>query len=79
MITIEESYDWFDENRDTIITGHHGECVAIRGKEVSGYFPDEKTALNAMENYTEGTFIVQDCLSSEEDTVHYYTGAFSFQ
>ncbi len=36
---IHDEGDWFDENRDEIIKGHHGEWAEIRDHRVWGYFP----------------------------------------
>jgi hypothetical protein len=62
-----------------IIANHYGECAAITEKEVKGYFPNSHSAIEAMsKRYEQERFIVQDCLPLEEDTMHYYTGIFSF-
>jgi hypothetical protein len=72
---IDNEFDWFDSNRNHIIDGHRGQWVAIHNRNVSGYFNDHVAAIKFMgaSGVSAGDFIVQRCLTKEEDTIHCFT------
>jgi hypothetical protein len=65
-------YIWFDENRDSIIAEHSGECVLLKDYTVIGYFPNDNTALEYAQKtgFIMGDFLIQDCISANEDTLY---------
>jgi len=74
MNLINENYNWFNANRDTIIYRHHRELALITGKQVKGYFVSDKNALDyaLSHNMQYGSFIIQPCLTEQEETVYIY-------
>jgi len=80
MENLVDLYKWFDENRDTIINNHLNECVLLKDNTVIGYYPNTETALsNAQKNGFEmGEFLIQDCITNEEETMIYNNQAVCF-
>jgi hypothetical protein len=80
MADLDALYRWFDENRDHIITGHTGECVLLKDRSVAGYYPDTDAALSFAEKagFIIGEFLIQDCITREEDVMHYYNQSVCF-
>jgi len=80
MTNLDDLYRWFDKNRDSIIVDHLKECVLLKDNAVVGYYPDTDTALSAAQNsgFTMGDFLIQDCVTDEEDTMMYYNQAVCF-
>jgi hypothetical protein len=76
MANLDALFDWFDENRDTIIHDHYGERVLIKDNTVIGYYPDIDAALSAANksDLKLGNFLVQRCLTQEEDIEYVYAG-----
>lgn len=74
MDLIKENYNWFNDNRDAVINGHHGQLAFITDKHVIEYFNSDKDAIDyaKKKNITYGTFIIQPCVSLEEETVNIY-------
>lgn len=66
---IEELYKWFDTNREEIIKEHYGKQVLIHEQKAVGYFEDFTEALKYAKNanFTDGEFIIQDCLTIKEE------------
>jgi hypothetical protein len=75
MANLDALFGWFDENRDTIIHDHYGERVLIKDNAVIGYYPDIDAALVAANkrDLELGNFLVQRCLTQEEDIEYVYT------
>ena len=80
MENLKELYKWFDENRDTIIANHMGECVLLKDNAVTGYYPNTDAALSAAHKngFIMGEFLVQDCITAEEESMTYYNQAVCF-
>ena len=80
MKNLGELYKWFDENRDSIIANHSDECVLLKDNLVVDYYPDTEAALSAAEEkgFAMGEFLIQDCISDEDETMIYYNQAVSF-
>lgn len=78
MYNMKEDYEWFEANRDSIISNHHGQVVVIQNKQVIGYFQDAPAAVEGMKPQKIGTYIVQRCLTEQEDMSTYYTGRYAF-
>ena len=80
MENLVDLYKWFDENRDTIIYNHLNECVLLKDNTVIGYYPDTEAALsNAQKNgFVMGEFLIQDCITNEEETMIYNSQAVCF-
>jgi hypothetical protein len=66
-----EEYQWFKENRDTIIKDHYRENVLIHDKKVVGYYPNLDASADAADTmgFEPGTYTCQDCLPVDEDYV----------
>ncbi|MDR2943283.1 MAG: hypothetical protein LBV17_11900 [Treponema sp.] len=71
MENLIDLYKWFDENRDSIIDNHLNECVLLKDNTVIGYYHNTEAALsNAQKNgFVMGEFLIQDCITSEEETM----------
>lgn len=80
MANLNDLYKWFDENRSAIIDSHLNECVLIKDNSVIGYFPNTDAALLAAQKngFSIGDFLIQDCITDEEDTMMYYNQAVCF-
>jgi len=80
MVDLDNLYRWFDENRDVINKGHDGEYVLLRGNAVISYFDDENDALNYAQKsgFSMGDFLIQECISKDEECMYYYNEAVSF-
>ena len=80
MADLNGLYKWFDENRESIISNHSGECTLLKGNSVIGYYPNTDTALSAAEKlgFSMGDFLIQNCVSDEEESMTYYNQAVSF-
>ena len=80
MANLEDLYKWFDKNRDSIISNHSSECVLLKDNSVIGYYPNTEAALSAAQakGFSIGEFLVQECVTSEEDTMMYYNQAVCF-
>ena len=80
MANLEDLYRWFDKNRDSIITNHSDECVLLKDSSVIGYYPNVEAALSAAQKngYIMGDFLIQDCITKEEETMTYYNPAVCF-
>jgi hypothetical protein len=80
MADLNALYQWYDENRENIIKDHAGECVLLKDKAVVGYYPDTDTALSFAEKagFIMGDFLIQDCITREEDVMYYYNQSVCF-
>ena len=80
MANLDDLYKWFDENRDSIIANHSNECVLLKDNSVIGYYPNTEAALSAAQEkgFTIGDFLIQDCITDEDDTMMYYNQAVYF-
>ena len=80
MDNLLDLYKWFDENRDTIIANHLNECVLLKNNTVVGYYPNTETALSAAQKkgFVMGEFLIQDCITNEEETIIYNNQAVCF-
>jgi len=80
MSNLDDLYKWFDEHRDAIIRGHKGEYVLLKGNAAEKYFHDEDKALDYAKysGYSMGDFLIQECISKEEECMYYYNEAVSF-
>ena len=80
MENLKELYKWFDKNRDTIIDSHINECVLLKNNSVMGYYPNTDAALSAAQKngFIIGEFLIQDCITAEEESMTYYNQAVCF-
>ena len=68
MADLDALYAWFDENREHIIQNRRGERVLLKD------YPDMDTALSAAEEkaFVLGDFLIQDCVTGEEEAILFY-------
>lgn len=80
MADLNALYSWFNENRQNIIENHTEECVLLKDNTVIEYFPNTAAALSAAEKngFIMGDFLIQDCITEEEDCMMYYNQAVCF-
>jgi phospholipase C len=80
MTNLDDLYKWFDENRDIITKGHEDEHVLLKDNTVVSYFPDDDKALEYAQKsgFTMGEFLIQECISKDEESMYYYNEAVSF-
>ena len=73
MINLDDLYKWFDENRGTIIKGHEGDRVLLKNNTVISYFCDEDKALEYAQKsgYSMGEFLIQECITKDEECMYY--------
>jgi len=81
MKNLDDLYKWFDENRDTIIKGHEGNHVLLKDDKVVSYFHDDFEALEYAQKsgFEMGEFLIQECISKDEESMYYYNEAVSFE
>jgi len=74
MKNLDELYKWFDENRNSIIANHINECVLLKDNSVIGYYKDNDSALADAEKrgFAMGEFLIQDCISNEDEIMLFY-------
>ena len=80
MSELKDLYGWFDNNREDIITNHKNEFVLLADNAVIDYFPNMETALEGakQKNFTVGSFLIQRCITKEDDTLVYHNMAVTF-
>jgi hypothetical protein len=80
MENLDALYKWFDENRESIIDEHKGAYVLLKDNAVTAYFNSEGSALEYARNsgFPMGKFLIQECVSKEEECMYYYNEAVSF-
>jgi hypothetical protein len=80
MANLDNLYKWFDKNRGGIIKGHEGEYVLLKSNAVISYFQDDNAALEYAQKsgFPMGSFLIQECISKEEECMYYYNEAVSF-
>jgi len=80
MVNLDDLYKWFDQNRNTIIRGHEGEYVLLKDKTAISYFLDDGEALEyaRKSGFAVGEFLIQECISKDEESMYYYNEAVSF-
>ena len=80
MENLVDLYKWFDENRDIIIKSHLNECVLLKNNAVIGYYPNTEAALSVVQKngFIMGEFLIQDCITNEEETMIYNNQAVCF-
>ena len=80
MTNLVKLYKWFNDNRDNIIANHEDECVLLKDYAIIGYYPNTETALKAAKEsgLSLGDFLIQHCVTEEDDTMIYHGQAVSF-
>jgi hypothetical protein len=80
MIDLNDLYKWFDENRETIIKGHKGDHALLKDNTVVSYFKNDNKALEYAQKsgFAIGEFLIQECISKDEESMYYYNEAVSF-
>ncbi len=80
MVNLDDLYKWFDMNRDEIIKGHKGEYVLLKDNGIISYFKDDNKALEYAKKtgFSMGEFLIQECISKDEESMYYYNEAVSF-
>ncbi|HCC35996.1 MAG TPA: hypothetical protein DEQ02_10390 [Ruminococcaceae bacterium] len=80
MENLDDLYKWFDMNRDEIVKGHEGASVLLKDDAVISYFPNDDTALEYAKKtgFSMGEFLIQECISKDEESMYYYNEAVSF-
>lgn len=80
MADLNKLYQWYQEHRAEIIKGHENEQVLLKDNEVIGYYTTEEAALVdvAKRGFQLGDFLIQKCISEEEDRMVYYNKAVCF-
>jgi hypothetical protein len=80
MTNLNDLYKWFDENREIIIKGHEGDHVLLKDNAVISYFRDDNQALEYAQKsgFEMGEFLIQDCISKDDESMYYYNEAVNF-
>ena len=80
MANLDDLYRWFDINRNEIIEGRKGKYVLLKNDAVISYFEDEREALEHARKFGffMGEFLIQECISKDEESMYYYNEAVSF-
>jgi hypothetical protein len=69
-----DEVDWFDQNRESLIAGHHEEFALIAGHKILGYFTDDDSASRfAKKNHLkDGTYDIHQCLTAQEESERFF-------
>lgn len=80
MADLDKLYEWFKDNRGWIIREHKGQNVLLKDNAVIGYYNDMENALLDAERkgFHVGEFLVQRCITEQEDCMYYYNQAVCF-
>ena len=80
MVNLDDLYKWFDENRNAIVEGHEEERVLLKNNTVISYFIDDDKALEYAQRsgYAIGEFLIQECISKDDESMYYYNEAVKF-
>ncbi|MGI5096590.1 hypothetical protein IZU27_02815 [Treponema socranskii] len=80
MDKLKDLYSWFDDNRDNIIEGHKNQFALLANDKVIDYYPNMEAALTGAQknNLTVGSFLIQRCITKEDDTLVYHNMAVTF-
>jgi hypothetical protein len=75
MTTFEKNYNYFESIRNELVKSNHGKVVLISDEKEQGFFENEIEACNAGEEKfgQKGDFIIQNCLTKEEDISYIYS------
>lgn len=73
MDAVSVNYEWFDRNRNSIIENHYNEYVLIHNQSIVDYFKTEQGGLVYAEknNIQLGDFVLQQCITEQEETGYY--------
>ena len=71
---LNKEYQYFCSVRDTLVADHNGEYAVIHGEKLSGVFKtwDEAFWHGHDMGYEYGTFVIQRCVTIEEEMVWIY-------
>ena len=72
---LKPEYDHFKQHLEGFLRDHRGEFVVIRGEQVLGFYPTEKAAMDAMAKERLGTFLVKECVPTDQDVAEYHSRA----
>jgi hypothetical protein len=75
---LKDEFNYYTCNQDTIVSGHLGEFVVVKDRNVLGYFKNEIDAFIATKKYTLGTFMVKQCKTKGTDVVNFYNSQVRF-
>jgi len=80
VVDLNDLYRWFDENRDSIIKGHEGARVLLKDNAVISYFTDDNEALEYAQKsgFSLGEFLIQDCITKDEECMYYANETVTF-
>lgn len=72
---IEKDYQYFDQNRDRFMEKHRNKHVLIHNEKEVEFFDTINDAFKyaAKHNYELGNFIIQKCITKEEETQKYHS------
>ena len=74
----EREYARFESKRKEFLSKHLGEFVVIQGEAVKGFFKTEMDAFKFMKDQELGSFMVQQCISEDEETARYASRVVAF-
>jgi len=74
MTEIKRNSDWYYANLDSLVPKYDGKFIAIIDRTVVGEYDTFANGVHAMldSGHRPGTFIVQHCLSPEEEKSMYF-------
>ena len=73
-ITTTDNYDFFRANKDEYLKEYEGKYLLIFEKSLIDAFDDQLSAMEeALKTYEMGTFIVQHCVTDEDETMKFYS------
>lgn len=68
-----DEFEYYLAHQDEMVAQYDGQVIALKGHEVIGVYPDERTAhVEAGKTHEPGTFIIQRVSPGEKD----YTATF---
>jgi hypothetical protein len=75
---LENEYAVYDSHRAEFLRDHKDEFVVIKGELIIGFFKTEHEALEHMKEEQLGTFLVQRCVTIDNETAHYASRVVAF-
>lgn len=72
---LKQEYDHFKAHLGEYLRDHPGEFVVIRDRQVLGFHPTEKAAVDSMAKEPLGTFLVKQCVPTDQDVAEYHSRA----
>jgi hypothetical protein len=76
---LEKEFQFYQDHQQELAEKYHGKFLVIRGQEVVGVYGSELEAYSAAKkSFPIGTFLIQKCLSRQEDPTQIFHSRVGF-